>query len=48
LQKRTQGTPALWGIDRHAPRATTVIYVKGALRLYEWKGCWGEKRFWRS
>jgi hypothetical protein len=45
FERRVQGTPALWGIDRHAPRAAAVIYAKGALRLHSLEQTLGSDKF---
>jgi hypothetical protein len=44
-ERRVEGAPPLWGVDRHAPRAAAAIYGKGALDLYTLEKMLGRQRF---
>lgn len=46
-RNRTKGTHSIWGLDRNAPDAYTVLYEKGALILYEMEQKTGQEQFFK-
>ena len=45
LRERTKNRPPIWGLDRHSRDAYPVLYLKGALCLYELEQRVGRQQF---